>query len=320
MSSQIEEICGYAAAAFVTDPDLLWRIVHPDDREEIRTATDAAVAAEGDFSLAYRLIARDGSVVWILDRTSPTLGADGRTLYRQGFVADVTEEKQRDGALALSEERFRNAFENAPIGMALVSSEGHWLRVNGALCEIVGYSEEELLGRTFHDITHPDDLETDVAHMSRLLAGEARWYELEKRYIHRDGHVVTVLLSVSLVRDAGGAPLHFIAQIQDVTERRRLEEELRQSQKMEAVGRLAGRIAHDFNNLLTAIIGYSELILERNDAGERDHRNAEHIKLAADRAAKLTAQLLAFSRRQVLQPEDFRFDEGSPRSTTSCAG
>ena len=103
MSSQIEEICGYAAAAFVTDPDLLWRIVHPDDREEVRTATDAAVAAEGEFSL-------------------------------------------EDGALALSEGRFRNAFENAPIGMSLVSSEGHWLRVNGALCEIVGYSRRSSSG------------------------------------------------------------------------------------------------------------------------------------------------------------------------------
>jgi signal transduction histidine kinase len=143
----------------------------------------------------------------------------------------------------------------------------------------------------------------------RLLAGEARTYELEKRYVHRDGHTVPALLSVSLVRDGRGEPLHFISQIQDLTERRRLEEDLRQSQKLEAVGRLAGGIAHDFNNLLTAIMGYSELILERHHPGDRDHRDAEHIRRSADRAARLTAQLLAFSRRQVLQPQVFRFDE-----------
>jgi two-component system, cell cycle sensor histidine kinase and response regulator CckA len=309
MSSHIEDICGYSAAELTEDSDLLWRIIHPDDREAVRSATDQAVQTDGGFSLEYRLIRRDGSAVWILDRTSPTIGSDGKTVYRLGFVADITHEKQRDEALALSEEQFRNAFGNAPIGMAIVSTEGRFLRVNDALCEIVGYPEDELLTRTFQDITHPDDLEADLAHVRRLLAGEARWYEMEKRYIHRDGHVVPVLLSVSLVRDANDEPLHFISQIQDVTERDRLEEDLRQSQKLEAVGRLAGGIAHDFNNLLTAIAGYSELILERHGPGERDHRDAEHIKRSAERAAKLTAQLLAFSRRQVLQPQVFRFDE-----------
>jgi two-component system cell cycle sensor histidine kinase/response regulator CckA len=309
MSSQIEDICGYPAAEFIDDPDFLSRVIHPDDREAVRLATEEAVAADGEFRLEYRLLTRDGSSVWILDRTSPAPGPDGKTFYRQGFVADITHEKQRDEALALSEEQFRNAFGNAPIGMAIVSTEGRWLRVNRALCEIVGYSEDELLARTFQDITHPDDLEADLAHVRRLLAGESRSYEMEKRYIHHDGHIVPVLLSVSLVRDANGEPLHFISQIQDVTERHRLEEDLRQSQKLEAVGRLAGGIAHDFNNLLTAIGGYSELILERHGPEDRDHRDAEHIKRSADRAAKLTAQLLAFSRRQVLQPQVFRFDE-----------
>jgi signal transduction histidine kinase/CheY-like chemotaxis protein len=162
---------------------------------------------------------------------------------------------------------------------------------------------------TFQDITHADDLEDDLDKMYLLLDGEIRWYQMEKRYIHKEGHEVWVLLSVSLVQDAAGNPLHFISQIQDVTERRRLEEELRQSQKMEAVGRLAGGVAHDFNNLLTAISGYSELLMARHREDDRDHRDAEQIKRAAARAAQLTAQLLAFSRRQVLQPQVFRFDE-----------
>ncbi len=309
MSTQIEEICGYTAGELMDDPGLIWRVMHPEDYEAVRSATNHAVENDGEFRLEYRLIARDGSVVWILDRTLPTLGPDGRTLYRQGFVADVTEEKERDEALAVSEEQFRSAFDHAPIGMALVSLEGRWLQVNQAICDIVGYSEEELLELTFQDITHTEDLEADLAHVRRLLAGQDRCYEMEKHYIHRDGRRVPVLLSVSLVRDSDGTPLHFISQIQDVTERHRLEDELRQSQKMEAVGRLAGGIAHDFNNLLTAIVGYSELIVGRHHDGDRDGRDADNIRRAADRAAKLTAQLLAFSRRQVLQPQIFRFDD-----------
>jgi two-component system cell cycle sensor histidine kinase/response regulator CckA len=309
MSSQIEDICGYPASELMADPEIFWRLIHPDDHDAVRQATDHALETQGESSLEYRLIARDGRVVWILDQTSPTLGGDGETLYRQGIVADITEEKRRAEALALSEDRFRSAFDHAPIGMALVSPEGRWLRVNEALCNIVGYSEEELLERTFQDITHPDDLEADLAYVRRLLDDEIRYYEMEKRYLHRDGRLVWVLLSVSLVRDAKGAPLHFISQIQDVTGRRHLEEALRQSQKMEAVGRLAGGIAHDFNNLLTAISGYSELILERHSPDDRDSKNAEQIRRSAERAAQLTAQLLAFSRRQVLQPQEFRFDD-----------
>jgi two-component system, cell cycle sensor histidine kinase and response regulator CckA len=309
MSSQIEGICGCPAAELVADQERFWELVHPDDYEAVRRETDRALETQSEFSLEYRLVARDGRVVWILDQTSPTLSGDGETLFRQGILADITEEKRRAEALAVSDERFRSAFDHAPIGMALVSREGRWLRVNEALCNIVGYSEEELLERTFQDITHPDDLEADLAHVRRLLADEARFYEMEKRYVHRDGRLVWVMLSVSLVRDAQGEPLHFISQIQDITGKRHLEEALRQSQKMEAVGRLAGGIAHDFNNLLTAISGYSELILERHSPDDRDRKNAEQIRRSAERAAQLTAQLLAFSRRQVLQPQEFRFDD-----------
>lgn len=104
---------------------------------------------------------------------------------------------------------FQNAFEFAAIGMALVSSEGKWLRVNRSICEITGYSEAELLTRTFQDITHPDDLDLDLANVSKMLAGEIKTYQMEKRYFHKDGSIVWVLLSVSLVHNRSGAPLFF---------------------------------------------------------------------------------------------------------------
>jgi len=139
------------------------------------------------------------------------------------MAQDVTEAKRAKEALRDVEERFAGAFEYAPIGVVLVAPEGRWLSVNRALCELVGYSEVDLLTKTFQDITHPEDLEADLVNLRRLIAGEIRSYQMEKRYIHAQGHLVPVLLNVSLVRDAQGGPLYFIAQVQDSTERKRSE-------------------------------------------------------------------------------------------------
>lgn len=146
------------------------------------------------------------------------------------FVAvfdDITERKVAEEALRESEERFSGAFEHAPIGVALASPTGRWLKVNRALCKLVGYTEEELLTRSFQDITHPDDLPDSQECVRQLTTGESRVYQSEKRYIHAAGHLVTVLLNVSLVRDSQQQPRYFIAQIQDISERKRTEESLR---------------------------------------------------------------------------------------------
>ena len=134
-----------------------------------------------------------------------------------------------DARLREAEQRFREAFENAPIGKALVSPDGRFLRVNPALSELVGYPPDELLGKTFQEITHPDDVDTDLSSVHQLLGGKIRTYSIEKRYIHAEGHVVWVDLSVALVKDDDG-PLYFVVQIQDITDRRRTEEALRASE------------------------------------------------------------------------------------------
>lgn len=126
---------------------------------------------------------------------------------------------------------FESAFQHAAIGMGLVSLEGKWLRVNHSLCEIVGYSEEELLQTTFQEITHPDDLDTDLDLLHKLISGEVENYHLEKRYFHKQGHIIWILLSVSLVRDDNSEPQFFISQIQDITDRMQAYVALRESEQ-----------------------------------------------------------------------------------------
>ncbi len=133
-------------------------------------------------------------------------------------------------ALRESQDRFGSAFRDAAIGMALVGTDGRWLQVNPALCRLVGYTEQELMATTFQALTHPDDLDTDLEFVRQMLAGQIRTYQMEKRYVHKQGPMVWALLSVSLVRDPSGQPLYFISQIQDMTKRKQMEEQLTTSQ------------------------------------------------------------------------------------------
>jgi diguanylate cyclase (GGDEF)-like protein/PAS domain S-box-containing protein len=144
-------------------------------------------------------------------------------------------------ALKRVTQQFRSAFDNAPIGMALVGLQGQWLDVNQALCDLVGYTIDELHELTFQDITHPDDLDADLALVEDVLAGRRATYQMHKRYLHADGRVIWALLSVSLATDENGDPLHFISQIQDVSERRELEEKLRHQAEHDPLTGLANR-------------------------------------------------------------------------------
>lgn len=146
------------------------------------------------------------------------------------FARDMTEQRRVERSLRESEERFRQSFVSASIGKAIVGLDGGWIEVNPALCDLLGYSEEELLQRTFQDITHPHDLDSDLSHVQQMLSGAINSFQMEKRYFHRQGQEVWVLLSVSLVHDPVGLPLYFISEIQDITDRKRYEQQVAQQQ------------------------------------------------------------------------------------------
>ncbi|HEX2281945.1 MAG TPA: PAS domain S-box protein [Thermomicrobiales bacterium] len=174
---------------------------------------------------------KDGRRIEVSIGTSPVLDAAGNVVAVSSIARDVTDRKRAERqlraanetaeganrALRESEERFRGAFDGASIGMALVSPEGRFLEVNRALCGILGYSEDELLAKTFQDLTHPDDLDADRDQAEQLLANEISTYQVEKRYVCKDGRVAWVRVTVSLVHDAQGDPLYFVFQMQDIT-------------------------------------------------------------------------------------------------------
>ncbi len=199
--------------------------IHPDDIARYRRAFAGDVA--GFFQCEFRIRTATGQYKWLLDRGRVVeRGADGAPLKIVGISLDIDARKQMETALRESEERFRGAFEFAAIGMALVAPDGRWMRVNRALCGIVGYTAEELLATTFQAITHPDDLAADMEYVRQMLDGSRSHYDMEKRYFHKDGHIVWILLSVSLVRDDAGQPMYFVSQIQDITARKHAESQL----------------------------------------------------------------------------------------------
>ncbi len=202
-----------------------------------------------------------------------------------------------------SEERYRNAFELAAVGIAHVALDGRFVRVNAKLCETTGHFPSELQKLTIGDVTHPEDRELEQADLRSLLEGKISSYAVEKRFIHRDGNAVWVHMAVSLAREENGSPKYFISVIEDVTGRKRLEEQLLQSQKMEAIGQLAGGIAHDFNNILSVIIGYGNLaqISMKPESPHKPH--IDHIIAASEKAAQLTRGLLVFSRKQEMKQQ-----------------
>ena len=189
--------------------------------DELRTA----LREERESRVVLRNYRKDGEPFWNELYVSPVHDDAGRITNFVGVQNDITERRRIEEILRESEERFRATFEHAAVGAAQVGIDGRWLRVNRRLCEIVGYTHDEMLGMTFADITHPEDLEADLEQTRAMLRGESQTYTMEKRYVRKDGHTVWVNLTVSLVREASGEPRYFIAVVEDISARKRIEEE-----------------------------------------------------------------------------------------------
>jgi PAS domain S-box-containing protein len=203
----------------------IFDLIPPDQTARLEEQKTALLTPGTVLTNEWALRRKDGTFVPV--EVSANILRDGRW---QAFVRDITERRRAQARLRESEERFRLTIENAPIGMALVTLDGRFQRVNRVLCEITGYPADELTRLSFQEITHPDDLATDVEAARRLAAGEIPRYQREKRYIRKDGSIVHIMLSASILRDPDGVAVSFITQMEDITARKRAESALRLSE------------------------------------------------------------------------------------------
>jgi PAS domain S-box-containing protein len=296
------ELFGYASAREMVGRDIgeCWRNEDP----AVARKMDEELMDTGRVRDAeLRLTRRDGSVFDAEMNGTVVCDAMGAPHYVIRMARDIGRRKAVERELQRSERWFRAVFDDAPIGIALIDAGARVQLANHRYGEMLERSAEELTGVPVRDFTHPDDWAASQQAAEALRFVSAPVQVLSKRYLTKSGRVVWARSTVANLLSLAEGEHLMIAMVEDVTARKQLEEQFRQAQKMEAVGRLAGGIAHDFNNVLTVVKGYGELLQKRVAADPSAARKASQIVKAAERAAQLVAQLLAFSRQQATEPK-----------------
>jgi hypothetical protein len=284
-------------------------VTYPPDLEVDLAHFERLLAGEIDsYEIEKRLLRSDGAACWVQLHASLVHGADGAPRYGVGQVVDITALKRTEEALERSEHRYRQIVESTSEGVWVLDADDVTSFVNGRLGEMLGYTPEEMVGRSAFDFLDAESREFTRARLAERRRGHADNYR--NRFLHKDGHGVWVSVSGNALFDEEGAYAGSLGLFTDITalveaerERERLQDQLHQAQRLETVGLLAGGIAHDFNNLLSVIQGYAEIaeadLADRPEALE----SVEEIKRATERASALTRRLLTLSRRDVSQPE-----------------
>ncbi len=299
----------------MTGQDLIGRShyeVFPEIGEHLREIHRRCLAGATESSESDPFDRADGTRQWLSWRAQPWHNATGEIGGIVIFTEDITRQRFAAEALAESEERFRSAFNYAGIGMAIVGLDGRWMRVNKTICDLVGYDEATLLQKSFQDITHPDDLAADLVQVRDLLGDVLRFYQMEKRYIHRDGHTVWVRLTVSLVRDTAGKPVHFVSQIEDITERKELLDNLAQARDQAlAASRMKSEflanMSHEIRTPMNGIIGMTGLLMDTPlSADQREMANV--VQNSAQGLLTIINDVLDFSK---IEAGKLRLDESN---------
>ncbi|MEW6381968.1 MAG: PAS domain S-box protein [bacterium] len=306
-----EELCRIFGTGFQDriEPfeESLAQFVHPDDRDDFLSLFHEACLNKKPFEYQHRIVRPDGSLRRAQGRGVVFTDEAGNPVKITGFIQDVTEIKEAEDALRASEKKYRQLIENAQEGIWAIDSECRTTFVNSQMAEMIGYTVDEMIGKPV--ISFLDEQSAALFNRSFELRrqGIKERHEFELR--HKDGSRVYTNLDSSPIIDDNGNFTGVVALVSNITGRKLAEEEkqkiqaqLLQSQKMEAIGILAGGVAHDFNNLLTTIIGYTSMAIMKIDKADPVFRDLSQVRLNADRAANLTRQLLLFSRKQPMEP------------------
>ncbi len=307
LSAGIRELYGFEAETLMRDPSLLTRYFHPEDRDVLERGREAILAGASNLDTEFRVVLPDGRIKWVCNR-SCAVSSDENGFLRVGVLFDITDRKEAEAALHASETLWKLALESAGDGVWDWNIRTGEEFFSTSIKAMFGYADDDIanLSAELDARTHPDDRAQMELDRTTHFEGRSPMYRNEHRIRCKDGRWKWVLSrGVVIARDGNGLPLRMVGTHTDITElkeaesqQRALEAQLRESQKMEAIGTLAGGVAHDFNNLLAAILG--NLVLAREDVGE-DHPAQEslaEISRAAIRARQLVQQILTFSRRQ----------------------
>ncbi len=277
--------------------------LHPHDRPQVLQSLQQALKSDGNsWMMDYRLRRADGRYAYLIDRAIIVRDPGGRPLRLIGAATDISARKYVENALHESEERFRMAFEEGPLGITFFSASGELLQVNRCFGRMLGYEPAELRGKCFLDITHPDDAVTASACARQVFDGEIPGYTLDKRYVHRNGHPVWSRLTVTALRNRKGKVLYAIGMVEDITERKQVEEALRRAERLASVGTLAAGLAHEINNPLGAIVLSADAALLAKSHPNREEilaASLENIQTAAIRCGRIVKSVLQFARDEV---------------------
>lgn len=294
VSPSCEEITGYSPSEFLSDPALVSKIIHPEDR--LIWSNHICSSLERDrLEVVFRIITREGETKW-LSHICNSIVAGETVIGRRVSNRDITERIKAEEAL----KRWAHIFEHAQLGVTEVSPDGRTLEMmNPAFASLHGYTVDELTGRT-GDILVPEGRSAEIT-AALGAAVEKGHHTFESEHLRKDGTAFPVQCDITVVKDESGNVRYMVVNAQDLTERKRMEHQLIESQKLESIGRLAAGIAHDFNNYLTVINGYGEILLLEENLDSTIRQQIQTIFDAGCKAAVITRQLLAFSRKQVLE-------------------
>ena len=299
VSPAFETICGVPVQSLYDAPTSYQDIIHPDDRAHV-LARLKELPETGRFEEEFRIVRPDGETRWVSCRGFLVRNKAGQVFRIAGVARDITERKNVQEALKRSEADYRSLFECAPYGIFRSTLDGRFLLVNSALVKMLGYrSQEDFLAANLGKHVFVDP--SDHAATFQECCKRERFENVEFRWKRYDGARILVLASGRLVPAEHGNAAYCEVMVEDITERRALEEQVRQSQKMDAIALLAGGTSHDFNTLLTGILGYAELLLIGSDLADSERRKVEAIVAAAVQARAITQQLLTLGRRQPLK-------------------
>ncbi len=293
-------VTGFTSREFAEDPYLWIKMVSEEDHDLVREQAEEVLSGKTPDPIEHRIIRKNGSMRWVESAVVPHYDMNGTLISYDGIVRDITERRIAEEALLASEKKCRDLLENIQLIAVLLDLKGNITFCNDYFLRLTGWSRDEALNRNWFDMFLPEDVKGYGKSVFRANITRGTILHNENPIITRQGVLRQIVWDIAVLHDSDGNVTGTAGIGIDVTEHRMLEEQLRQAQKMEAIGHLAGGIAHDFNNILSAIVGYAHLTLMKMKDNDPLRINIEHILASSGRAASLIQSLLAFSRKQII--------------------